>query len=272
MRAQDLASFKNMPAVKGMPRGTAWGLRDKDGRRDSCGSLNLPPPDNAREAQKEIRIGQSVALKQVSSHPHRLQLPNVFFCFSSSSHEDIPDPAHVDDNSQHHWSERGGILGRAVLIDYVSWAEKNGVEYRATECHEISIRDVEADAKEQGVEFKPPDILIIRSGARDAREFVGLAGNEESVEWPWDHHFAAVAGDTITFEAWPPKGSTITFWPCRERPSRSYGIWRSEPRSARERSGIVFSDQCSAPCEGGRGEPAECAGYLLEIVSLAYEV
>jgi hypothetical protein len=42
-------------------------------------------------------------------------------------------------------------------------------------------------------------------GARDGHEFVGLAGNRESVEWLWDHHFAAVAGDTIAFEAWPPK-------------------------------------------------------------------
>lgn len=28
---------------------------------------------------------------------------------------------------------------------------------------------------------------------------------EQTVEWLWNHHFAAVAGDAIAFEAWPPK-------------------------------------------------------------------
>jgi hypothetical protein len=42
-------------------------------------------------------------------------------------------------------------------------------------------------------------------GGRDGHEFVGLAGNRESVEWLWDHHFSAVAADAIAFEAWPPK-------------------------------------------------------------------
>lgn len=63
MRAQDLPSFKDMPAVKGMPHGTAWGLWDKNGKRDNCGSLNLLTPDIAKEVQKEILSGTSVALK-----------------------------------------------------------------------------------------------------------------------------------------------------------------------------------------------------------------
>jgi hypothetical protein len=42
-------------------------------------------------------------------------------------------------------------------------------------------------------------------GARDGHEFGGLGGNRESVEWLWDHHFSAVAGDAIAFEAWPSK-------------------------------------------------------------------
>ena len=60
MKAQDLPNFKSIPVVKGMPRGAAWGLWDKNGERDSCGFLT---PENTKEAQKEIRSGQSVALK-----------------------------------------------------------------------------------------------------------------------------------------------------------------------------------------------------------------
>ncbi len=32
---------------------------------------------------------------------------------------------------------------------------------------------------------------------------IGLANNETTVRWLYDHHFAAVAGDTMGFEAWP---------------------------------------------------------------------
>lgn len=63
MRPQDLPSFKDMPAVKGMPHGTAWGLWDKGGKRDNCGSLNLLTKENTKEAQKEIKTGKSIALK-----------------------------------------------------------------------------------------------------------------------------------------------------------------------------------------------------------------
>jgi kynurenine formamidase len=121
-----------------------------------------------------------------------------------------------------------------VLIDYASWAQKHNITYSVTTRHEISISDIEAIAKEQNVVFKPADILIIRSGwvkwyneatdeermkgARDGHEFVGLAGNRESVEWLWDHHFAAVAGDAIAFEAWPPKA------PYRGFPLSSFGF------------------------------------------------
>jgi hypothetical protein len=42
-------------------------------------------------------------------------------------------------------------------------------------------------------------------GARDGHEHVGMQGSRESVEWLWNHHFAAAAGDAIAFEAWPPR-------------------------------------------------------------------
>lgn len=85
------------------------------------------------------------------------------------------------------------------MIDYASYAEKHSIKYEATTRHEISVKDVEAIAKEQGVEFKPADILIIRSGwvkwynevndeerirgATNGHEHMGLAGNAETVEW-----------------------------------------------------------------------------------------
>ena len=141
--------------------------------------------------------------------------------YNNLQHEQIPDPAHSEKNGIHNWTKRGGIVGRGVLIDYVAYAAKHKISYSPVTRHEITVQDIEAIAKDQGVEFHPADILIIRSGwvkwyneandeerlkgARDGHEHAGMQGSKESVEWLWNHHFAAVAGDAIAFEAWPPK-------------------------------------------------------------------
>ncbi|KAF4624406.1 hypothetical protein G7Y89_g13764 [Cudoniella acicularis] len=263
MRAQDLPDFKDIPAVKGMPHGTAWGLWDKSGERDNCGSLNLLTPENTLEAKKEILSGKGVALnwdlecvhqpgfgREKAQHTFK-NLSHMGFTafddlihintqsgsqwdgfrhwahqesslyYNNLKHEEIPDPAHSEKNGIHHFTRRGGIVGRGVLIDYVSYAQKHNISYSPTTRYEITVKDVEAIAKEQGVEFRPADILIIRSGwvkwyneageverikvGRDGHEHAGLAGNAETVEWLWNKHFSAVAGDAIAFETWPPK-------------------------------------------------------------------
>ena len=142
------------------------------------------------------------------------------------------------------WSKRGGIVGRGVLLDYASWAEKKGIQYNPMSRHQIFVKDLDEIAKDQGVELHPGDIMIVRSGwikwydaatpedrykhVTQGDEHIGLDGNAETIEWLWNHHFAAIAGgtfplcalkaktlyglqltltnsDTIAFEAWPPK-------------------------------------------------------------------
>jgi len=63
MRAQDLPSYDDIPAVQGMPHGCAWGLWDKDGKKDQLGALNLLTPEVVREAGKEIQTGDRCVLK-----------------------------------------------------------------------------------------------------------------------------------------------------------------------------------------------------------------
>jgi hypothetical protein len=73
-------------------------------------------------------------------------------------------------------------------------------------------------AKHQGTNFHVGDILIIRSGflqwyqhaskeeqiaSLDKYAFIGVESSMNSVKWLWNHHFAAVAGDTIGFECNP---------------------------------------------------------------------
>jgi hypothetical protein len=74
-----------------------------------------------------------------------------------------------------------------------------------------------ADA--QGTHFETGDILIVRYGwtawyeQLDADErraqsegphtFIGIAQGDETFRFLWDQHFAAVASDAPSFEAWP---------------------------------------------------------------------
>jgi hypothetical protein len=55
--------YDNLPPVEGMPRGCAWGVFDKDGKKDVYGCLNKITPDIVKEASKEVKEGISVSLK-----------------------------------------------------------------------------------------------------------------------------------------------------------------------------------------------------------------
>ncbi|MCJ1301260.1 hypothetical protein MMC08_004059 [Hypocenomyce scalaris] len=119
------------------------------------------------------------------------------------------------------WLERGGVVGRGVLIDYVAYAQRHDISYLATTAHKISHLDLEQAAHEQGVTFKQGDILIVRSGVtkwynecantkeRDDfftnsdKQSVGVAPTDEAIAWVWDHHFSAVAGDALAWEPVP---------------------------------------------------------------------
>lgn len=112
------------------------------------------------------------------------------------------------------------MAGRGVLLDYVRYCEKHGkdVPY-AFSNHAITVEDLDAIAKDEGVTWKTGDILFVRTGFVRAYEsatdevkketfsgkktaFIGVIANAESRDWLWNHHFAAVAGDTFAFEGW----------------------------------------------------------------------
>ncbi|KAH7074898.1 putative cyclase-domain-containing protein [Paraphoma chrysanthemicola] len=126
-----------------------------------------------------------------------------------------------------HWHEKGGLVARGVLIDYKAWYEQNAATEGKTgdglichpfEGHRITVADIEAIAKKQKVDFRPGDVLIIRTGMTETFEgptpedfaklqnvqISGVDGSKETAKWLWNKHFAAVAGDSIAFEALPP--------------------------------------------------------------------
>lgn len=110
-------------------------------------------------------------------------------------------------------------MGRGVLVDYCSWAEKRGIEIKPETSHVISCQVVQDILKEENVTLKVGDILIIRSGLikmynscttdteRNALTHsphqMGLEPSEETVRWLWNNHFSAVAGDATAFEVQP---------------------------------------------------------------------
>lgn len=55
--------FDDLPEVEGMPKGCAWGVFDRDGKKDVYGTLNLLTPKVVREAVQEVKEGVSISLK-----------------------------------------------------------------------------------------------------------------------------------------------------------------------------------------------------------------
>jgi kynurenine formamidase len=122
-----------------------------------------------------------------------------------------------------------GIVGRGVLLDFARWAEEKGIEYDPFTTYGISLDQIKDIATWEGVDFKPGDILLIRSGwmlkyntclalgLENELEKVsvvhphaiGVDQSEEIKVWLHDQYFALVGGDQATFEAWPPRTTPI---------------------------------------------------------------
>ncbi|KAF2496968.1 hypothetical protein BU16DRAFT_526024 [Lophium mytilinum] len=121
-------------------------------------------------------------------------------------------------NGIHEWTKKG-IVGRGVLIDYYSYAIEKGFDYDPWSFTRISVSTVKEIASLKGITFLPGDILFLRTGFLSRYEsmpkdalinlmgapefhYPGLESSLESLEWLWNSHFAAVAGDNPGFEAW----------------------------------------------------------------------
>lgn len=82
--------------------------------------------------------------------------------YNGLKHEDA---ATTDTNGTHNWSDRGGIVGRGVLCDWVAWHEQSKGEVpSAVTRHEIPVEEIIETLKWQDTMLKQGDILIIRTG------------------------------------------------------------------------------------------------------------
>lgn len=119
-------------------------------------------------------------------------------------------------------------MTRGVLLDWYSFAQRNSISVSAFTNQAIPVSQLKDVAREQNVSFRHGDVLLIRTGwlaqykqlsaaeqdrlgGRDDRASCGVEASEESMKWHWEQGFAAVASDTVAYEAWPsPKPWGVT--------------------------------------------------------------
>lgn len=176
--------------------------------------------------------------------------------YNGMTHDEIVNGSGKPRNGIDAWCDAGGIAGRGVLLDWLSWrrqTQPDTADLSPVESSKISLTDLKEVAAYQGVTFEAGDILLIRSGfvewhnnanesdrrknTAEKAEYIGVEATQEAVEWFWDNHFAAVAGDTVAFESWPPVTSTSGGVCCKLRRLRKL-LHLTNPLSTR----MVFGD------------------------------
>jgi kynurenine formamidase len=136
----------------------------------------------------------------------------------------------------------GGIVGRAILIDFASYASENNISYDPMSTYAIPLSTVKTIMQQKNIVARPGDILLMRSGwikwyeENSAEErlkkithgdaWIGMEVSEESLEWLWDSRFAAVAGDSIGFEV-TPLGCCGKYCECFSPPDSRVWMHRS---------------------------------------------
>ncbi|PVH94031.1 hypothetical protein DM02DRAFT_618901 [Periconia macrospinosa] len=166
---------------------------------------------------------------------HCAHLPSGQF-YNHTTATDIVGPNANNKCSIHYWADHG-IAGRGILLDYRTYALQNNKPYDPYTYHRISHAELAACGHSQGLDIRPAsqggdiqigDILFIRTGWKEAHDtltpearskaalrhgsgkdgedgqaYAGVGQEEEMIDWLHDCYFAAVAGDSPTFEAWP---------------------------------------------------------------------
>ncbi|KAF2015079.1 hypothetical protein BU24DRAFT_482591 [Aaosphaeria arxii CBS 175.79] len=264
MASKSRPSFKDLPLDKNGPTGNAWGLWGPD---DQLGTLNLLTDEIVgRAAKEEIRTGARISLNWSLTGPSNPRFPRKILEIKTTNKAPLKH-AHDDEwtfNSQassqwdgfRHYAyqkealyfmgrtaeefaaspepngiqhvSKKGIAGRAILVDWYSWAQKKGKSVDATSDQAVPFSDIVEVLNHQGMSlssFRPGDIVFFRLGYIDQYENmsdekrntlneryktqkpenIGIQASREFLEFLWENQIAAVAGDSRAFEAWPCK-------------------------------------------------------------------
>jgi kynurenine formamidase len=231
------------------PQGSSWHLFGPD---DQLGTLNFLTPETARAGAALVRRGRVFNLDYplntfvpslagtrpptehhiFANNPnHRDDWVDSFYLQSTSQVDGlrhIRHPRHgfyggvADDDIDVDTPALGiqllaekGIVGRGVLLDAVRYFDGVGEPLAPNTPRGITPSELDSMATRFGVEVRPGDILLLRTGfaehwlsatpeQRAARTGgPGLRQSEEMLAWLWDHQVSLVAADNGGLEQWP---------------------------------------------------------------------
>lgn len=137
---------------------------------------------------------------------------------------------------------RERFVNRAVLLDV---ARFKGVEVLAAG-QEITVEDLEATAREEGVEIQPGDSVLIRTGYgkffnSNSEKYLGFrpGPGEEAALWLADKKVFLTGDDQLSFEVVPERG---TIFPVHRILVAERGIYIVENLNLEELS-VALSEQ-----------------------------
>jgi kynurenine formamidase len=251
--ARKIPSYAELPVIEKIGDGYAW---DVWGRDDQLGAINFLTPDKVLAAARLVRKGKVINLNL----PLNLPYPSLggrepyehHVLVRRSGRDDSLDKLYLQFSSQwdglrhirnrefgywgglqdeevdqgklgiEHWA-RHGIVGRGVLIDLPRFMGRMGRPFDVRQRLYVDGPLMEEIAAFQNVEFRPGDILLLRTGwlhwylqqdqaERDklkgtlhpnegGLECPGLDAHRETAAWLWDHKIPAVSADNPALEA-----------------------------------------------------------------------
>jgi kynurenine formamidase len=242
----DLPAYRDLLVRTDAPPGSSWGLWGED---DAVGTLNLLTPARALAAAALVRRGAVFSLNWDLDLPNpaigrRGKPRHHVFARHPWGRDDVVDNLYLHGST--HWDAlchvgcpevgyyngarpaeatarngvehmaRRGIVGRGVLLDLAPRLHARGFDYDAAS--PITVDDLEAARRDQGVELRAGDILLVRTGwmahylAQDQpwRDRIaqnptipGLRASAATFAYLWDHRVAALAADNYAVEAFP---------------------------------------------------------------------
>ena len=243
--------YDELPLHEALGMRHAWGVF---GDADELGTLNHMGPAERVAAREEIREGRTFNL----SLPLDLPKPAMFgrrgythHVFSSARNiqDDSLDSFYPQASSQ--WDalrhvrarefgfyngvpeeEAGaegerlgidrfaeyGVVGRAALLDVARYLEEEGRAMDPGGTYRIRVEDLEGARRSSGVEVRPGDVLLIRTGwlaaylasdqagreeIAERLQFPGLHAGEATARYLWNLRISAVVADNPAVE-WAP--------------------------------------------------------------------
>ncbi|KAI9734726.1 MAG: hypothetical protein M1818_006713 [Claussenomyces sp. TS43310] len=126
----------------------------------------------------------------------------------------------------HSWAKQG-IAARGLLLDYKSYADAHGIEYKNFSTHAITFPTIQAMLRWFKLTPRRGDVLLIRMGVMPEWDAWSVAEQEaysklatpqhagvdtslDLLQWLWDSGLAAVAGDAISFEVFPTPPAALS--------------------------------------------------------------